>query len=234
MFGQRILVDPNTKIVRLGGRPPQATMALLISQLVFFLAMAFADGTAWIGKHFALSADGLFYSGKIWQPVTAVLFHFGVRSAILDMLSLWLFGSALERWWGTKRFLIFYFATGIGGLVVGGLFGLLAPKVMLSGPIGSAMGMLVATAVIFSDHLMHIYRLTPFKAKLICLITAGSVVLGSLISRLWLVLAVQLTGAVIAVGFLSPRRMLNEWRARRLKKKFTVVRGGKDDPHYLN
>ena len=33
---------------------------------------------------------------------------------LFNMLALWMFGAELERMWGTRYFLKFYFVTGIG------------------------------------------------------------------------------------------------------------------------
>ena len=40
--------------------------------------------------------------------------HGGIGHIFFNMLSFWMFGAVLENVWGTKRFVIFYFFTGIG------------------------------------------------------------------------------------------------------------------------
>ena len=40
--------------------------------------------------------------------------HGGVFHIVFNMLALWMFGAELERLWGTRYFLKFYFVTGIG------------------------------------------------------------------------------------------------------------------------
>jgi membrane associated rhomboid family serine protease len=52
---------------------------------------------------------------KPWQLVTHMFMHGGMSHILFNMFALYMFGSALEQAWGGKRFLIFYFATGIGG-----------------------------------------------------------------------------------------------------------------------
>ena len=51
--------------------------------------------------------------------------HGGIFHILFNMLALWMFGTELERIWGTRYFLKFYFVTGIGAGVLTVLFSLL-------------------------------------------------------------------------------------------------------------
>ena len=53
-----------------------------------------------------------------WQPVTHMFMHGGVWHLFFNMYTLYIFGTVLERVWGTKKFLIFYFVTGLGAAAV--------------------------------------------------------------------------------------------------------------------
>ncbi len=61
---------------------------------------------------------GLFYfKSQYFQPyqfITHMFMHGGIWHIAFNMYALFLFGSILERVWGGKRFLIFYFFTGLG------------------------------------------------------------------------------------------------------------------------
>lgn len=61
---------------------------------------------------------GLHYFGstnfKPYQIVTYMFMHGGLEHVFFNMFALWMFGNVLENYWGSKRFLIFYMATGIG------------------------------------------------------------------------------------------------------------------------
>ena len=50
----------------------------------------------------------------VWQLVTYLFLHGGIWHLLFNMLTLWMFGSPLERDWGTRRFLKYYFICGIG------------------------------------------------------------------------------------------------------------------------
>lgn len=55
---------------------------------------------------------------ELWQPVTYMFMHGDFFHLFFNMYSLFIFGSVLERVWGPKKFLIFYFVTGLGAALV--------------------------------------------------------------------------------------------------------------------
>jgi membrane associated rhomboid family serine protease len=81
---------------------------------------------------------GLFYVQsplfKPWQIVTHMFMHSNERifHLFFNMWALWMFGKVLESVWGSKRFLIYYLATGLGAALVHTLvyYIQLAPDIM--------------------------------------------------------------------------------------------------------
>ena len=65
---------------------------------------------------------GLHYYGSSqfhwWQSVTYMFMHGNLTHLFNNMFSLYMFGRLLEMVWGEKRFLIYYFVTGIGAAIV--------------------------------------------------------------------------------------------------------------------
>ncbi len=61
---------------------------------------------------------GLYYPESTmfrpYQLITHIFMHGSFMHLFFNMFSLWMFGSALENYWGPKRFFIYYFATGFG------------------------------------------------------------------------------------------------------------------------
>ena len=53
-----------------------------------------------------------------WQPLTHMFMHGGFWHIFFNMYTLFIFGSVLERVWGTKKFLIYYFVTGLAAAAV--------------------------------------------------------------------------------------------------------------------
>jgi membrane associated rhomboid family serine protease len=57
------------------------------------------------------------YKSTYFQPyqiVTHMFMHGGFFHLLFNMFALWMFGTHVERVWGPKRFLIFYFICGLG------------------------------------------------------------------------------------------------------------------------
>ncbi|MDR1552991.1 MAG: rhomboid family intramembrane serine protease [Prevotellaceae bacterium] len=71
---------------------------------------------------FNLYSFALFYpSSPFFQPyqfVTHMFMHGGIFHLIFNMYALWMFGKILEKVWGSQRFFIYYFATGLGAAAV--------------------------------------------------------------------------------------------------------------------
>lgn len=226
---RHIVIGPDTKIVNIGGRPPRAVLVLLVLQLGLLLAWAFADGPAWINKHVALSASQFFGGHKYWLPLTALWIGLSGR-ALLDLLTLWLFGSALERFWGSRRFVIFFVVTGSAALLAAAFVGLLQPTRLIAGSAGAAAAMLVAFALTFPGHMIFFYGVLPLKAKILAPLLLAFMLLGSLFGADWIEAALQLAGASAALPFLLRGHGSPRPPRRSSASKLHVVEGGKKDP----
>ena len=237
---RHIVIGPGTKILRLGGKPTGVVLWLLVAQVGLFVAYAFADGPAWVSQGLAASAGQALAHFHFWQPLTALWIHvpngvhpgIGIQNLLFDAVILWLFGMAMQRWWGGRRFFIFFVVTGVVGLLAGVLFGMLQPGYVLSGSLGSSAGMLVAVSFIFPAHLLQFTArgVLPLKARVISLVLAGILLVGSLMSARFLEVPVEIFGAAAGLLFVfNPRRMLAEAKVKRAKKKLGVIDGGKKD-----
>jgi membrane associated rhomboid family serine protease len=69
------------------------------------------DITHYFGLHYFQSSDF-----KVYQLVTYLFLHdpTSIWHILFNMFALWMFGNAIENYWGGKRFLLFYFVCGIG------------------------------------------------------------------------------------------------------------------------
>src|SRR5207244_9281421 len=99
----------------------------------------------------------------------------GFGHILFNMLALWMFGADLERHWGTRKFLKFYFLCGIGAglcVVVGNyLFG--NPLTRTIGASGAIYGLLMAFGVLWPDRTVLFSFLFPIKAKYFVMIIGG-------------------------------------------------------------
>lgn len=51
---------------------------------------------------------------RVWQPLTHMFMHGNIPHIFFNMFALYSFGSALEHFWGGKKFLFFYISCGLG------------------------------------------------------------------------------------------------------------------------
>ncbi|MFH6999165.1 rhomboid family intramembrane serine protease [Flavobacterium sp. FlaQc-57] len=55
---------------------------------------------------------------KPWQPITHMFMHGGFMHIAFNMFAMVSFGSALEHFWGGKKFLFFYISCGLGSALL--------------------------------------------------------------------------------------------------------------------
>ena len=87
---------------------------IIINVLVMIMTM--------LNEDFMYKTFSLFYPTSPffhwWQPVTHMFMHGGFWHLFFNMYTLYIFGSVLERVWGTRKFLVFYFVTGLGAALI--------------------------------------------------------------------------------------------------------------------
>lgn len=86
---------------------------LLIINIIFFIGAQFLLTPELSSHYFAL----YFFENPVfepWQPLTHMFMHGGIMHIFFNMFALYSFGSALEHFWGGKKFLFFYISCGLG------------------------------------------------------------------------------------------------------------------------
>ena len=99
----------------------------------------------------------------LWQPFTYLFFHGGIWHVLINMFVLWMFGSELERLWGKKHFLKFYFVTGVGAGLVTMIFGLNSMTPIV-GASGAVYGVLLAYGLTYPNRTVYLYGIIPIKS----------------------------------------------------------------------
>jgi len=94
---------------------PVAVKNIIIIK-VLVMIMTYLDGSFMTEKFALYYPTSPFFHW--WQPLTHMFMHGGFWHLVFNMYTLYIFGSVLERIWGTKKFLIFYFVTGLGAALV--------------------------------------------------------------------------------------------------------------------
>ena len=93
---------------------PPITKNLLIINVLAYLAAVVMKGSGIdfneiFGLHFFM-ADNF----HLYQLVTYMFMHGGVTHLFFNMFALWMFGCVIEQTWGSKRFLWYILACGVG------------------------------------------------------------------------------------------------------------------------
>ena len=163
----------------------------------------------------------------IWQPLTYLFLHAGFFHLIFNLFALWMFGSELERTWGPRQFLTYFFLTGIGAAAFDVI---LQPSAISTtvGNSGAVYGILLAYGLLFPNRPILLWLLIPVKAKWFVLVL-GLIEFassfsnpGSNISHI-AHLGGMLVGFLYLRGGGMPFRLLlryHEWKRARLRKQF--------------
>jgi|TARA_B110000208_G_scaffold95773_1_gene120007 membrane associated rhomboid family serine protease len=88
---------------------------LIILNVILFVAPQFLnlDLTNILALHFPQNEHFGF-----WQYLTSTFMHGSFGHILFNMYGLYAFGTPLEQMWGKKKFLFFYFSTGIGASII--------------------------------------------------------------------------------------------------------------------
>jgi membrane associated rhomboid family serine protease len=97
--------------------PPVVKNLLILNGLFFLATIATGskfgfDLTDMLGLHY-FAAEKF----KPYQIITYMFMHGGFAHILFNMFALWMFGNAIENFWGPRRFLIYYLITGIGAAI---------------------------------------------------------------------------------------------------------------------
>jgi membrane associated rhomboid family serine protease len=194
---------------------------LILSNVTIFVVQEVFHLQDFLAQNFGLiPAD--FFSGKIWQLVTYMFLHAPLphfSHILFNMLALWMFGSVLERTWGSTEFLKYYLLTGLGGGLCYALFNMHSP-VPTVGASGAIYGLLVAYAVLFPDSVIYVWFVIPLKAKWFALIFGGIEFLASFRSDSGVAHLAHLGGMALGYLYLKRNRFLpqmGDWKEKRAR-----------------
>jgi membrane associated rhomboid family serine protease len=220
----------------------QALKALIAANVAMFLVLWLAPtlGFSTLDLQLALIPSHVVRYLKVWQLVTYMFLHGDVMHILFNMLALWMFGTDLERVWGTRYFLKFYFLTGIGAAALTVLVSLLPGmgalyNTPIIGASGAIYGLLLAYALYFPERPILIL-LFPVPAKYAVMImgaiafmagngggVANTTHLGGL-----LVGYLLLKGARVH-PLAEAKYWYLRWKMARTRRKFGVYEGGRTD-----
>ena len=192
---------------------PPVTLALVVANVAMFLLQGLLPGL--IGP-FALwplgsSAADPRIGFEPWQLVSYAFLHGSLLHLAFNMFALYMFGGAVERVFGGRRYLSYYMVSvvfaAITQLIVAGMSGTIYPTV---GASGGVFGLLLAYGLYFpNNRVMLIFLPIPLPARVFVVLYAA------------LELFLGVTGSQTGIahfahlgGMLGGYLMLRYWRVR--------------------
>ena len=166
---------------------------------------------------------------EIWRLVTYLFLHGGFFHVIFNLFALWMFGADLERLWGGKKFLFYFFLTGIGAGLLDVLVQPFSPTPTI-GCSGAVYGLRLAFGLTFPERPILLWLIIPIKAKWFVLLMGLIEFVAEWSNPASGVSHVAHLGgmlfglAYLRGGGLTLRLVLRyqEWRRGRLRRKFEV------------
>lgn len=236
----------------LGGLLPPIVKKLILINVAVFVLSFFLEllaprlGVAFV-RFFAVVPEQVAFRAHLWQLVTYMFLHGGAWHLLINMLVLWMFGSDLERDWGRRRFLTFYFLTGIGA----GLFNVVVSlatgrgAAATIGASGAIYGILLAFGLLYPNRPILIIPFpVTIPAKIYVLVIGGITFLSSLGASGGISHITHLGGMLFGYLYLRGDWMYyralyryRDWRRRHLRRKFEVYmreHEGKDSQRPLD
>jgi membrane associated rhomboid family serine protease len=218
-----------------------AIKLLIIVNVVAFLVSAIVPQ---IIVRLGMMPAAVFGELAVWQPVTYMFLHGGIGHLLVNMLSLWMFGTELERTWGTRFFTKYYFVTGIGAAAMTMLWSLsplpLAGQMYYTvtiGASGAIYGVLLAYGMSYPHRPIYLYFVFPIQAKYFVMIIGAITFFSSIgSSGSGIAHTAHLGGLVVGYLYLKGLRArpLDElkyrwlrWKMNRARGKFDVYSGGR-------
>ena len=148
---------------------PPVTTALIVANIAVFFLQSIAPGILVPFALWPLATGGLGAGAAFmpWQLVTYAFLHGSLLHLAFNMFALYMFGGAIERVFGPRRYALFYFVSVISAaatqLIVAALSGGIYPTV---GASGGVFGLLLAYGMYFPhNRVMLLFPPIPLPAR---------------------------------------------------------------------
>lgn len=225
-----------------------AVKMLLIWNVIFFLLQRIVGFG--MTRYLGLVPYSIVTRGFVWQLVTYMFLHGGMWHLLFNMFALWMFGSELEYLWGTRRWLKYYFITGIGAGITtvafawaSRIFGFGDPRVPAVfiptiGASGAIYGLLLAFGLTFPNRPIFLYFLFPIPARIFVLVF-GAIEFFSSFSHVndgighFAHLGGMVFGYILLRGW-PGQGSFRGWKQKRMRRKFKIVESDDDEPWRRN
>jgi len=207
-----------------GGPATRAVKSIILANVAVFVLQVFSGLLAvnFIELYFGLIPIRVTQEFMIWQFMTYMFLHGGVFHILFNMLMLYMFGNELERLWGFRRFVRYYFVTGIGAGFCSWIAGMNSPTITI-GASGAVYGLLLAYGLTYPNRIVYFSFLFPIKVKWMVMIMGAIAFLSSIGgSGDGIAHIAHLGGMVVGYIYLRGKnwqRLYGDYEARKQREK---------------
>ena len=154
--------------------PKVLQILLLANAAVFIVAFLGRGIEVNLGAGYGSLTDYISYFGafmprvplELWRYVTYMFIHVDFMHFFFNMLMLWMFGSEVAEWMGTRHFVSMYFFCGIFAALFSFFMCLLGlTNNPIIGASGALMGIFVAYYKFFPERMLLMFFIIPMKIK---------------------------------------------------------------------
>jgi membrane associated rhomboid family serine protease len=119
-----------------------------------FLAQLFLPSLIGVPLRYPFGLDTA-HPLQLWRYFTYLFIHGGPFHLLFNMFALWIFGSDMEDYFGGRRFLHYYFFTGVGaGICVMAIDLLTGQRSLVIGASGAVFGLLLAFGIVYAERVI--------------------------------------------------------------------------------
>ena len=154
-----------------------SNIAIYFLDILFFGAGPTTDGYLFLWGHFSVELG--INQFQIWRVLTFQFLHADGMHLFSNMIGIFFFGPFVEKWWGSKKFVVFYLVSGVAGallymvLFYAGWFGgefipgteILSSYIPLVGASAGIFAILVSTAVIAPNLRILLFFVIPMSMR---------------------------------------------------------------------
>ncbi|UCD71070.1 MAG: rhomboid family intramembrane serine protease [Syntrophobacterales bacterium] len=209
----------------IGGPLTPRVKFLMIACVVGFLLQM----TVGAKLNYFLGLVPVLFWGKLflWQLVTYIFLHGSLWHLLFNLFALWIFGSEIERYMGSRRFIQYFFITAIGAGICTVIL-MYNDPVLIIGASGGIYGLLLAYAWFFPERYIYVWFMIPMKAKHFVLLFGAIEFLSSLAGTgSGIAHFAHLGGILFGLLYFNYYRIWKWLRLTYLKSKYRNL-GGRD------
>lgn len=170
------------RVTYFGRGVSSAIKILIVANVAVFFLENMLGIEPLLNRYLGLVPSSVINDYYVWQFFTYMFLHGGLWHLVINMVVLWMFGSEIERYWGRKEFLGYFFITGVGSAILTTVFSYNS-SVPIVGASGAIYGVLLAYGMMFPNRTILLYFLIPVKVKYFVLFIGGVAFISSITDK---------------------------------------------------